>query len=172
MLLEPVAAMLEQARSRLPLARAVPSSLEAAPLVDPVDAAVCRGVLNDITEDTGRDAALAALARVVRPGGALVVDVRERDATAARYRDRRTLRKEAGDVTFTSVGRWDERAGVVRVLERHEAAGRAAEHDFVMRPWTEEELHDRLARAGFREVEIAPGGGEGRGDRRLVTASR
>ncbi|HEX2087778.1 MAG TPA: class I SAM-dependent methyltransferase [Solirubrobacteraceae bacterium] len=171
-LLEPVAELLDQARERLPEAVALRGDLSVPPPVDPVDAATCRGVLNDVIADEERDAALRSLAAVVRPGGALVLDVREREATAARYGAGRTLRREAGGVVFTSEGRWDAAAGLVRVHERHEAGGRAAEHDFAMRPWTEAELRERLARAGWREVEIAPGVGDGRGDRRLVVASR
>jgi hypothetical protein len=45
----------------------------------------------------------------------------------------------------------------VRVHERHESGERLAEHDFVMRPWTEAELGERLERAGWGEVEIGPG---------------
>jgi 2-polyprenyl-3-methyl-5-hydroxy-6-metoxy-1,4-benzoquinol methylase len=41
------------------------------------DAVVCRGVLNDLLEDAERQAALDRLALVVRPGGVLVLDVRD-----------------------------------------------------------------------------------------------
>jgi FMN phosphatase YigB (HAD superfamily) len=40
------------------------------------DAAVCRGVLNDIIDDDRRDAVFAAVARALRPHGGLILDVR------------------------------------------------------------------------------------------------
>lgn len=75
-------------------------------------------------------------------------------------------------MTFSSEGSWDDAAGLVRLHERHEAEGRLAEHDFVMRPWTPAELRDRLTRAGWRDVAIGPGVGEARGDRLFVVATR
>ena len=169
-LLEPARPLLDQARERLPEAVAIEATLAAAPAIEPVDAAVCRGVLNDLVADGDRDAAVAALAAAVRPAGVLVADVRDREDTAARYTPSRSLRREAPGVVFTSEGRWD--GDVVRVHERHEAGAGAAEYDFVMRPWTPEELRERLARAGWRDVEIGPGAGAARADRRLVVATR
>ncbi len=46
-------------------------------LTGPYDAITCRGVLNDLTTDKERDAALHAFARLLRPGGLLILDVRE-----------------------------------------------------------------------------------------------
>ncbi|HEX8120589.1 MAG TPA: class I SAM-dependent methyltransferase [Solirubrobacteraceae bacterium] len=170
-LLEPVAELLRQARARLPSAPFVAGAL-GDPLPFAVDVAACRGVLNDLVTGEQRDAALRALCAALRPGGVLVLDVRDRDATAARYEGGRSLRREADGVTFTSEGAWDEAAGVVRIHERHEGRGRVAAHDLVMRPWTEAELREGLATAGFVDVTIAPGAGEQRSDRRLVVATR
>jgi glycine/sarcosine N-methyltransferase len=177
-LLDPAPALLAQARERVPGAQALAATIAAAPEVAPeVDAIACRGVLNDLVEDRERDGAFVALARAVRPGGVLVLDVRDRDATAARYGSSRTLRREAGGVVFTAEGRWDDVAGLVRVRERHEARSqtehpdapvRVAQHDFVMRPWTAEELRERLSSAGWRDVEVRPG----RESRLLAVATR
>ena len=169
-LLEPARPLLDRARERVPEAVAIEATLAASPPIHPVDAATCRGVLNDLVADADRDAALAALAAAVRPGGVLVADVRDRDDTAARYTPSRSLRREAAGVVFTSEGHWD--GDVVRIRERHEAPGRVAEHDFVMRPWTPQELRERLARAGWRDVEIGAAAGASRADRRLVVATR
>ncbi|HEX8084244.1 MAG TPA: class I SAM-dependent methyltransferase [Solirubrobacteraceae bacterium] len=174
-LLEPSAELLAQAHERLPDALAFHADLFAPPPVD-VDCATCRGVLNDVVEDAERDTALETLAAVLRPGGILVADVREREATAARYRPGRTLDRHvelrSGPLHFHSTGTWDDAAGLVCLHERHEAGGRVAESDFVMRPWTEDEVRGRLARAGFRDVAIGPGAGERRADRLLVVATR
>jgi SAM-dependent methyltransferase len=167
-LLEPVPELLAQARERLPGAQALSSDLAAAPAIILADAAACRGVLNDVVGDEARDAALRGLARLVRPGGVAVLDVRERVATAARYSPERVTERTAGDLSFVSRGRWDEAAGVVRARERHEHRGRVAEGDFVMRPWTEDELRERLARAGWGRVVVRPG----RESRLLATATR
>ncbi len=56
----------------------------------------------------------------------------------------------------------------MRARERHEHGERVAEHDFVMRPWTEEELRERLARAGWERIELRPG----RESRLVATATR
>lgn len=166
-LLEPAPALLAQARERVPGAQTLQATLAAAPGIEPpVDAVTSRGVLNDLVDDRDRAAAFVALAGAVRPGGVLVADVRDRDATAARYGDGRTLRREAGGVTFTAEGRWDDVAGVVRVRERHESAAHVAEHQLVMRPWTPGELRERLEAAGWTDVEV----GRGRESRLLVVA--
>ena len=170
-LLEPVPELLEQARSRCPAARAFAADLSAPPPVE-VDAATCRGVLNDLVGDAERDSALATLAAVLRPGGIVVLDVRDRDATAARYSPSWSLERRGPEVAFTSHGRWDDAAGVVRVHERHEAGGRVAEFDLVMRPWTPDEVRVRLSAAGFREIAIGAGAGTRRSDRLLVVATR
>jgi len=51
----------------------------------PVDAVLCRGVLNDIVSDRERDGAFAAFAAWLQPGRVLVADVRDWAATARRY---------------------------------------------------------------------------------------
>ena len=48
------------------------------------DAILCRGVLNDFIEDEDRQAVCSSLAHALRPGGILVLDVREWEASAAR----------------------------------------------------------------------------------------
>ena len=57
----------------------------------PFDGALCRGVLNDFVEDDERQRALDNLARMLRDGGLLVLDVRERAATAGFKRVERRL---------------------------------------------------------------------------------
>jgi len=47
------------------------------------DAIVCRGVLNDLVETAERAAVFAAFGRALRPGGAVLFDVRDWDASVA-----------------------------------------------------------------------------------------
>ncbi len=48
------------------------------------DAILCRGVLNDLVDDNARNAVFDGFVRSLRPGGVLVLDVREWDASAER----------------------------------------------------------------------------------------
>jgi SAM-dependent methyltransferase len=161
-------ALLVQARQRLPEARALLGDLSELKLNREIDVVACRGVLNDVIDDADRDAVLAAFARALRPGGAVVIDVREELATMARYAGGRRTLREAGGVVFTSEGVWQD--GVVAVVERHEAQGRVAEHTAVFRPWSRDELRDRLVTAGFTVDTIATGRVEHRADRLIAIA--
>jgi hypothetical protein len=49
---------------------------------------------------------------------------------------------------------------------------RPSSYEFAMRPWTRKELCERLARAGFYDVEVEPGVGRRTDDRLFVTATR
>jgi SAM-dependent methyltransferase len=162
--------LLSQAMEQLPTAEVHLGDLAHLRLDTPVDAVTCRGVLNDVVEDDAREAVLGSLARALRPGGILVADVRELEATAARYPEPLTRTKTVGELTFTADIRLED--GLLRVHERHERAGDVAEHDLTMRPWTREELRRRLANAGFTSVTFAPGVPAERRDRLLVIARR
>jgi trans-aconitate methyltransferase len=52
----------------------------------PFDGALCRGVLNDFIEDLDRQAAFDSLAAMLRPGGLLVLGVREIERTRVRFK--------------------------------------------------------------------------------------
>ena len=75
-------------------------------------------------------------------------------------------------MTFTSRTTWrDDR---LAVTERHEEVNprgttHVHEYLFTMRPWTVEEVHDRLTSAGFEDIVVGPGVG-GRTDRLFITA--
>jgi SAM-dependent methyltransferase len=127
---------------------------------DRYDAILCRGVLNDIIDDPGRDAAFDAFARALRPAGVLILDVREWDASAERKTREPLFRKRVstaqGDLTFTSVTALDPENRLLLVSERHALAGQAGErvsdYQLVMRCWTRDELQSALARSGFSGV--------------------
>jgi SAM-dependent methyltransferase len=124
------------------------------------DAILCRGVLNDVLEDHDRDAVFRAFARTLRPGGVLVLDVREWNASAERKAREPLFRKrvltERGELTFTSVTTLDPDHRQLLLAERHDLAGargaRSREYRFVMRCWERDELAASLGRHGFDDV--------------------
>lgn len=126
------------------------------------DAVLCRGVLNDLLDDASRSEALNALAEVLRPGGALVMDVREWDASVRRKTREPVLEKTVGTprgtLTFRSVTRLDHQTRRLHISERHTlqtpgGGEDVSDYEFVMRCWTREELQSRLTAAGFESVE-------------------
>lgn len=170
-------ALLEQARRRRPSARAVRARLEDLELAEAFDAVVCRGVLNDIVEDRARGRVFERFAAHLRPGGIVVLDIRDPGETARRYEGGRNVSIEldtpAGTLLYESRGRMD--GDLIRVDERHELRGpdgvRVAEHELVMRPWSEEELRERLGAAGFEAIELRSGAASREDDRLLCVAS-
>ena len=144
-------AMIEVAR-----AKAADVAFEVADLLSwrppsPVDGVLCRGVLNDISEDEDRQRALDSLARMLRPGGLLVLSVREIERTRARYAREPVVTRSADGVFFRSEGRI--RGDVVIVDETISSPDARADHRFEMRPWSLAEVDERAAAAGFTRVE-------------------
>lgn len=141
----------------------------------PFDAALCRGVLNDCIGDEDRQAAVDGLGRALRPGGVLLVDVRDWDGSVERYRRASMHEVSAatpeGTFTFTSATALDPEQRVLRVGERIALEEHVEGFDFTMRPWTRDELEATLRDAGFDRIEGAPGLGA-RADRIVVTAVR
>jgi SAM-dependent methyltransferase len=146
----------------------------------PYDAVLCRGVLNDVLQDAERDEVLQRLARVLRPGGVLVLDVRDWKATVARYRTdpvyERTARLPDCELRFRSSGRLrpvDQQLLLVeRITVRRGRKTESWEFDFAMRCWSDEELRARLKSAGFVELAVRPGVGSHADDRLLCRAVR
>lgn len=170
--------LLDQARARLPSARIVHADLTTLRLDTEFDAIVCRGVLNDVLDDEPRAEILGRFAAHLVAGGIVVLDVRDLDATARRYRggrsSRRIARTPLGELTYDAAGRMD--GGLLRVSEHHELRDQSrlkvADHELAMRPWTREEVESRLRAAGFQDVEIVPGVGRETTDRLLCVAVR
>ncbi|HEY0375504.1 MAG TPA: class I SAM-dependent methyltransferase [Pyrinomonadaceae bacterium] len=129
------------------------------------DAVLCRGVLNDLLDDASRAQALNALVKVLRPGGALLMDVREWDGSVRRKTREpvfeKTVNTPRGALTFRSVTRLDQQTRRLHISEEHTlttpGGGRVSAYDFVMRCWTREELQGRLTAAGFGAVEYFGG---------------
>ena len=126
------------------------------------DAVLCRGVLNDLLDGRGRAAAFRSFARSLRPGGALLLDVRDWEASARRkIREpvfEKTVETVRGALTFLSVTRVDPGTRRLLVEERHTlkegGVERASAYDFQMRCWTRQELEERLTGAGFGGFEF------------------
>jgi len=146
------------------------------------DAIICRGVLNDLVETAERAAAFAGFARALRRGGALLLDVRDWDASAvgktAQPVSEKRVATPRGPLVFRSVTRLDPGTRRLLITERHtlttDAGESTASHDFVMRCWSRDELRDALRAAGFEAMEYAGtygGAPLGVGDRIVVAAS-
>jgi len=123
-------------------------------------AILCRGVLNDVVDDAGRDAIFGAFARSLQSNGVLILDVREWTASVERKAREPLFRKcvstERGDLTFTSVTALDHESRQLLISERHELVTpgetRVSDYNFVMRCWKRDELNILLARHHFGEI--------------------
>jgi len=169
--------LLAQAASRNPCAVALHADLCALAVSGRYQAVTCRGVLNDMTTDAERDAALRSLRRALSEGGMLMLDVREPEGSRRRAdgvpRHRTADLGARGVLQFTSTVTWQ--AGFLHVVEDYtlrRPGGPAGNRrfNFVMRPWSAQEVRERLAAAGFGRVEIGPGAGRTTGDRLFVVA--
>jgi SAM-dependent methyltransferase len=148
------------------------------------DAILCRGVLNDFVEDADREAVLSSLTHALRPGGVLVLDVREWEASAARKRQEPVFRKrvqsERGLLTFTSITTVEPERRQLVLSERHTLAHRGQERSsnyvFVMRCWTRDELAASLSSRGFHRIAyfgaFDPAVAAGRTDRIVAVAEK
>jgi SAM-dependent methyltransferase/GNAT superfamily N-acetyltransferase len=127
------------------------------------DVVLCRGVLNDLVGAEERVAVFAAFSRALRPRGALLLDVRDWDATVARKTAEPVSEKRVdtprGRLVFRTVSRLDPATRRLLVSERHTLTAPSGEttaaHEFVMRCWTRDELDAGLRAAGFESVEYS-----------------
>ena len=121
------------------------------------EAILCRGVLNDLVDPDARQDVFIAFAGALRPGGVLILDVREWEATKARKLQEPLFRKSVvtarGTLTFASYTELDPDNQQLLLSETHtlrdESGERSTDYQFVMRCWTREELESALVRAGF-----------------------
>ena len=143
----------------LPLTFEVGDILEL-PSLPRFDCVLCRGVLNDIIDDTSRQEVFFSFSRALRRGGVLVLDVRQWNSTALKKAEEPIFEKsvdtDRGKLTFYSETRLDYEKRQLRVFERHvlQKSGTevVSEYDFVMRCWTREELQSNLTQAGFNSI--------------------
>jgi SAM-dependent methyltransferase len=124
------------------------------------DGILCRGVLNDFVNDDERLSVFAAFAGALRPGGVLILDVREWEATRERKQREPVFRKsvltDRGKLTFTSTTELDPKSRQLLLSETHTLINDAGEHSidhrFVMRCWTRSELESAFESGGFGSV--------------------
>jgi SAM-dependent methyltransferase len=124
------------------------------------DAILCRGVLNDFVDADARQRVFNAFGSALRPGGVLILDVREWEATKERKLREPLFRKSVvtgrGTLTFTSYTDVDMDNQQLILSESHALVDDAGEHSsnyqFVMRCWTSAELDRALERAGFGDI--------------------
>ena len=125
---------------------------------EPFDAAVCRGVLNDLIADEDRAAVLVGLRRALRRRGVFVTDVRDWDASIVHYRDQpvfeRAVDTPRGRLEFRSETALERAAHTLRIHERIRVGTKEESFDFAMRCWTAAELEAALRAAGFDAIEI------------------
>jgi SAM-dependent methyltransferase len=169
--------LLAQAASRNPSTLAVHADLCALTVSRKYQAVTCRGVLNDMTTDTERDAVLRAFAGALSGCGMLMLDVREPDGSQRRAdgvpRHRTADLGARGILELATTVTWQ--AGLLHVVEDYQlrTPGAPASHrrfDFTMRPWSPQEISERLTAAGFGRIEIGPGVGRTTGDRLFIFA--
>jgi SAM-dependent methyltransferase len=133
-------------------------ALAGAPLYNGI---LCRGVLNDLLEERNRQEVFFSFARVLRPAGVLVFDVREWHETVRRKQREPVFEVSVdtarGQLTFRSLTQLDHQQRQLLVAEQHTlkrgGVETSAAYDFIMRCWTREELHHHLTQAGFRAIE-------------------
>ena len=128
------------------------------PLPRAYDAVLCRGVLNDFIDDESRRSALRAFAEDLRPGGVLIFDVREWEASVARKTAEPLFRKrvttERGVLLFESITVLDPEHHQLEISERHvltheDGSEEAATNLFRMQCWTRGEIAQWTRQAGF-----------------------
>jgi trans-aconitate methyltransferase len=143
--------MIAVARRRVPDARLEVADIRRWEPEETFDGALCRGVLNDFDEDLERQAALDGLAGLLRPGGLLVLGVRDLERTRERYAHEPVVTRKAEGVYFRSETHFD--GDLMRIHETISSADDHAVYDFTMRPWTRTEVEERARAAGFARIE-------------------
>jgi SAM-dependent methyltransferase len=147
------------------------------------DTVLCRGVLNDLVEESDRIAIFRQFAAWLRPGGVAIFDVREWARTVARYErnsvHRRTVELPDGTLCFQSETALDSGTRQMRIRECFKVSRNNMEtskvNEFVMKCWTPEEIERRLLTAGFDVAGTYGSYGESErtwSDRLVVTARK
>jgi len=130
------------------------------PFTQKFDGILCRGVLNDIIDDTSRREVFFSFAHALRKSGVLILDVREWNSTVIRKTKKPVFEKsvetDKGKLTFHSVTQLDNKTRRMLVNERHaikkDDEDLVSEYNFIMQCWAKEELHNNLVNARFGSI--------------------
>src|SRR5436190_3271165 len=134
------AAMIEVARARAPDVTFEVADLFSWRPASPADGVLCRGVFNDITADDDGRRGLDSLREMLRPGGLLVLSVREVEKTRVRFGREPVITRSQGGAFFRSEARF---VGDVVVVDEHISSEDArADYRFEMKPWSLSELDE------------------------------
>jgi protein-L-isoaspartate O-methyltransferase len=146
-----------------------------------VDGVLCRGVLNDLITDADRERAFVSFASWLRPGGALLLDVRDQASSLQRYAGGRTFehtaRRGYDMLTFTSTTTMEPSSELLELSERWVGTVDGVPVDeetrFQMRCWRWDSLERIALVAGFQTVSsLNPCVLGARGDRLVALALR
>jgi SAM-dependent methyltransferase len=143
--------MIDVARERAPDVEFLVADLLSWRPESPVDGVVCRGVFNEFTHEEERQDGFDSLCQMLRPGGLLVLSVREIEKTRARVTREPVVTRSADGVFFHVERRFV--GDIVVVEETISSADARAGHRFEMKPWSLSEVDSRAAAAGFTRVE-------------------
>lgn len=140
------------------------------------DVVACRGVLNDIIGTEDRQSAIGCLADHVRPGGHLVIDVRDKTATAAGQpkRSSKSVSTPEGELVLDNVTRWEPPLLVsheIFTLTTESGIVEKKDFTFAMQPWTASELREALLAAGLVDIRVETASYRLNNDRLFVTAT-
>jgi SAM-dependent methyltransferase len=130
------------------------------------DAILCRGVLNDLLTDAEREQAVLRFAQVLKPGGVLLLDVRDWVKTTGRFRSQSPRRRlvslpNGQELHFTYETMLEPATQQMVISETFECqrGGEADAENYVtefrMRCWSEQELRQRFG-PHFVDVEVLP----------------
>jgi SAM-dependent methyltransferase len=144
-------AMVDLARRRAPSVEFNVADLRNWRPAEPVDGVLCRGVLDETIADEDRQDEISALYEMARPGGLLLLSVREIEKTRARYSREPVVTRSESGVFFRSERRFI--ADRVTVEETISSSDARADYRFEMRPWSLSEVDARTQAAGFARVE-------------------
>jgi hypothetical protein len=137
-------------------------------------------VLNELIADSDRRSAFAACGAWLRPGGILLADVCDWEATAARYanepRHEHSACQHGRTLVFSSETTLDTSRRVMRVREHDvgtlDGVPVDDRYEFAMRCWTGGELRKQIAAAGFTSLQLRPGSEAGIAADRIVVIAR
>lgn len=107
--------------------------------------------LNYITDPENLQRAIARVAAHLKPGGSFIFDVNTAFAFEAKLFDQKELKAKA-PVRYDWKGDWDPATRLIQVNMKFWYEGDEYHETHVQRAYSDDEIRDMLAKAGFRDV--------------------